>query len=219
MTTGGKFKTVVFDTDPTQFAYKWPATDTDCMNVVHRMLPDLDEAMKLVPGRNVVVQAGGNCGVWPKHLAKSFKMVYTFEAEPTNYECLVSNCNESNITTFWGALGASGTDSVGMEAPEGDRNMGACRVDGPGMIPCYRIDSLPLRACDFIQLDVEGYEYQVLLGAHSIIERFHPVIMVEDKGLSEKYHQPNGWSQQYMSKLGYVVAERLNRDIVYVYKG
>jgi FkbM family methyltransferase len=199
---------------------KWPASDTDCMAVVFNTLSDLDLALSFVAGRSVVIQAGGNCGVWPKHLAKHFDMVVTFEPEPSNFDCLVENCSERNIITIWGALGAS-SNGVSMILPEGDRNMGACAIGGVGSIPMIRIDDIHLRipSLDFIQLDVEGYELEVLKGAEAMISKFHPLLMIEDKGLSEKYGAPQGWSEKYLAERGYRVAARVNRDIIYRWVG
>lgn len=50
------------------------------------------------------------------------------------------------------------------------------------------VDSLNLQACDFIKIDVEGFEYLVILGAMNTILKFHPYIYYEcrnDKNISE----------------------------------
>lgn len=42
------------------------------------------------------------------------------------------------------------------------------------------LDSLKLEACDFLKLDIEGMEREAILGARKTIERFKPVLYVEN---------------------------------------
>ena len=46
-------------------------------------------------------------------------------------------------------------------------------------VPTLTIDQLALDHCDLIQLDYEGYEPNVILGAMDTIERFKPVVSLE----------------------------------------
>lgn len=46
-------------------------------------------------------------------------------------------------------------------------------------VPCTSIDTLALNRCDFIKIDVERMELDVLEGAKRTIERCRPIIMVE----------------------------------------
>jgi FkbM family methyltransferase len=59
--------------------------------------------------------------------------------------------------------------------------------DPAGEVPVVRLDSLPLGKVDFIKIDAEGMEMQVLAGAATIIAAQHPVLYVEvvDEGIGE----------------------------------
>jgi hypothetical protein len=46
-------------------------------------------------------------------------------------------------------------------------------------IPVRTVDSFGYRTVDFIKIDVEGHEYQVIQGALKTIQRCRPAIMVE----------------------------------------
>ena len=48
--------------------------------------------------------------------------------------------------------------------------------DGTGAIPVLSIDQLGLNNCDLIHLDIEGGEYDALMGAEHTIKRFGPLI-------------------------------------------
>lgn len=197
----------------------WPAVDAHCKCVVFRRVVDLERAYAVCRGFAVAVQAGGNCGVWPLALADRFQQVYTFEPEPLNYQCLSENCKgRTNVVVSNQALGYART-SVGIGYPEGRDNMGACAVTPDGTIPLVRIDDLQLDACDLIQLDIEGFEVEALKGARQTIAAYHPVLMVEDKGLSAPYGPSRGWSDTWGAELGYAVVDRVERDVILAWKG
>ena len=53
--------------------------------------------LKYCDERRMILQAGGNCGMYPKLLSKMFNLVYTLEPDPLNFFCLTSNCPETNV--------------------------------------------------------------------------------------------------------------------------
>lgn len=134
----------------------WPETDKECHTAVMVQHKDMHEAIELCKKREVVVQASGNCGIWPRDLAKIFNMVYTFEPDITNFLCLNLNVPDKNVVRMQAALG-NARSPIGMDLKK--ENVGAHQVKQHGLIPQIKIDDLCLPACDLIQLDVEGYEY------------------------------------------------------------
>lgn len=192
--------------------YKWPAIDRDCRAVVFDSVADLRPALSHVKNRIAAVQAGGNCGVWPAALAKLFKAVWTCEPDPVNYECLKHNVPD-NVVHIQAALGAEPA-RVGLK--DYGNNIGAHYIDGPGDIPLVTIDSLELVACDFIALDVEGYELAAFRGAEDTLKRFRPVVQFEDKGLSARYGVLKGEAVDWLQERGYRVAAYVKRDVVMV---
>lgn len=179
---------------------------------------DLDAAIARCRGHRVAVQAGGNVGVWPAYLAARFEVVYTFEPATENFNCLARNCPDSNILKFQAALGfARGCIGMAYDPdPKGRRFMSRGFVQGPGMVPVLRIDDLGLRACDLIQLDIEGAEPDALQGALETIRAHCPVLMVEDKGHSERYGHLAGWPEPMLAPLGYRLAARVGQDSILV---
>lgn len=192
----------------------WPTDDVGCAKVTFDGVSDLDVAYRHCVGFDVAVQAGGNCGVWPAAMGKVFKTVYTFEPDPVNFRCLCANASAENIFKFNAALGRT-HEMIGLHRrPE---NVGAHQVDGPGNIPTLRVDDLGLRRCDLIYLDIEGYELRALHGAQATIGLCQPVVVIEDKGCSERYGVQKGETEAWLTeRYGYRVAERVNRDVVLV---
>ena len=191
----------------------FPDHDVECYKAVFAELYKIDECLKYVTGRQVCVQAGGNVGLFPQSLAQAFECVWTFEPDPQNFECMIRNLyGLENVEMRKYALGDE-ERRVSLDFVEG--NCGAHSIHGEGDIPMVTIDSLELEACDFIQLDIEGLEYHALGGGLDTIQKFKPVILVEDKGLGEKYGIKEGEIGYLLEPFGYKKIDRLRRDDLY----
>jgi FkbM family methyltransferase len=134
--------------------------------------------LKYVKKFDLVVQAGGNLGMYPRLLSDMFKWVYTFEPDSLNFHCLVNNCQKSNIVKFNAALSNS---HQMLELNRHDlENAGMHRMSmKAGHTPTLMIDDFDFSDCDLIQLDVEGFEFNALRGGMKTIEKFKPVIAAE----------------------------------------
>ena len=163
---------------------------------------------------DVVVQAGGGCGMYPRLLSKRFKVVYTFEPHYINFFCLASNCLSPNIYKMQAALGNE-NKMVGMVCTE--RNFGEGTIidekslkDGTvqGTIPMLKIDQLDLWKCDLIWLDIERYEKYAIEGAVETIKKFRPVVVLENGDL-------NG-IPELMESLDYTLKGMSVDDYIYV---
>lgn len=127
----------------------------------------------------VVVQAGGNLGMYPKLLSHNFGHVFTFEPERKNFACLCKNVTESNVTKINAALGDTNA-LVSMNYVD-NVNRGATSLNSGSpfdMIPTFKIDQLNLPILDLLWLDVEGFEGSVLAGATETIKRCSPYLIV-----------------------------------------
>lgn len=196
--------------------WSWPNND-DKLCLVNDWVRDADVAFKHVERKRVAVQAGGACGVWPAYLAKHFKRVITFEPVRENYECLKKNIEPyDNIKSFPCGLSSDLSHKINMQVDETEkRNAGAHYASLGGKIPCVTIDRLNLKACDFIALDVEGFEEAALKGAAKTIERHSPVIMVEEKPLPHMRQGQHLKARAYLESIGYKQVESIHRDVVF----
>ena len=71
---------------------------------------------------------------------------------------------------------------------------------------CTTIDSLHLRHCDLIKIDVEGMELEVLQGAEATLRRFSPVIYFEQTS-SARFEE----TVSYLRRLDYVFYWHVSR--------
>lgn len=190
----------------------WPAGDRIARTYVIGSLPDLDQMIAKCPQKRVAILAGGNVGVWPKHAAKHFEQVFTFEPDPTNYECLCKNVTEPNIQYANAALGET-AGTVGMA--QDFTNCGAHRVFGNGTTAMVTIDGLNLENVDLIQLDVEGYEFFALKGAEKTIDQCKPLIVLEMKAHGNFYGVAEAEIVQWLKERGYQRLFRAGRDVIF----
>lgn len=201
----------------------WPATDTDARGVltsdVRTAIPAL---MRHIQGRDLIVQAGGNVGLFPIALRDAgFQRVETFEPDPTNYECLLLNLYQTDAGKhgwrIWHHRAALGERIGFCEMVSVQRaNCGAHRVEFEGgAIPVLTIDEQALPACDAIWLDLEGAELPALKGAADTIERFSPVIAVEDKGLHRAFGIADGALREWLTERGYEQVDKIGQDKVW----
>lgn len=191
-----------------------------CLKWSFRDLRGLDEVIAIVPGRALVVQAGGNLGLFPKRLAEEFVRVITFEPDPKLFSHLKQNAPEKNIEPVWAALGEC-NDPVSVSSKRRDStgkpdHEGLTHVSGSGNIPQVRLDEMSLPCCDLIYLDIEGYELHALRGATETIARCRPVIAIENN----KNAKFAGFTREQVSawvlERGYKFVMRVNSDDVFV---
>jgi FkbM family methyltransferase len=200
---------------------RWPEYDTQCAAVVFDSIPDLERAISFCRNKRTVIQAGGNCGVWARHLSTVFKRVWTWEPDELNYHCLAHNTMPmKNVFCVLAALGEK--PGYGLMIEPEPQNCGALQVLTSGIdagkfsieaLDSYGNDQLGI--VDLIYLDLEGFELSAIKGAMKLIQRCQPVIAVEDKGLSERYGVAQGDVVRYIEEtFNYEVCDRYARDIV-----
>jgi len=94
-------------------------------------------------------------------------------------------------------------------------NVGAYTVKPGGILPTMRIDDLGLDACDLIYLDVEGSELNALRGAAVTIDRYKPVIAIEENELCEQFGVSRGEVGLWLQTFGYREIARSHNDIYF----
>lgn len=186
--------------------WMWTASDDGAWDgPVQDWISHKEKYQKYCKNFRSVFQAGGNHGLYARLFSNLFQNVYTFEPDPLNFHCLVNNCQSPNIFKFNCALGAT-PKLISLDRPT-MQNTGMHQVSAaPGHIPMLTLDTFPVVDLDLIQLDVEGYEYDVLLGGVNTI-RFHsPVISVE---------RTNSSIDSLLGNLGYTRGDQSHADTFY----
>jgi FkbM family methyltransferase len=98
---------------------------------------------KLCESKNLVIQAGGNAGLYPKQYSRLFESVVTLEPDHRNFTCLCHNVPEENVVKYQAAVGDV-ESSIELETNPrwNETNTGALKIKGHGNIKQITIDSL-----------------------------------------------------------------------------
>ncbi len=178
----------------------WPASATQSAKQHSLDRAHLsDFAISKCRERRTAVQAGGNVGLWPIHMAKKFERVITFEPDPIMFDCLLENVFAfPNIQTHMTALG-----SERKHCSIKHRGLGSHRVIEGSEITMMPLDDLGLTDVDLIQFDVEGYEMECLMGALFTIDASRPIIQLELRDFTKKYGSSDEEVRALLRSRGY----------------
>ena len=190
------------------------AENSSCWQLIN-LFPDVPQKIsEHVKNRRVVVQAGGNNGLYAKQYADLFETVYTFEPIPELFYCLNRNVTKDNVFKFQGCLGnVHGVVGLGRKH---ENNGGSANIYGNGVTPTFMIDDLGLNNCDLIHLDIEGFEYFALKGASNTINKFKPVIVLETAGWCFRYNISTSHIESFLNEFGYKLSCNIQGDSVFI---
>lgn len=162
------------------------------------------------------IDVGAHIGLWSFNLARAFERTVAFEPVATHRDCFELNCaGMAKLELHPIALGAEAGNVSIKTAPT---SSGDSWVSGGGEIPMQTLDSFGFQQVDFIKVDCEGYEENVLRGAAATIDAFRPIIMVEQKRdmASERFGLAKLGAVNFLLERGYKVAAELSGDFLMV---
>lgn len=182
--------------------------------------PEFRFFLRLIPGEGILLDIGANIGTMTVLLARQFPQcrVYAFEPVPMHartVQKLADRYGLQNVTVFATALGnTNGTLTMVTPTLEKSSMHGLSHVwQGPAGakpygafdVPVTRLDSHPalepVQRISAVKMDVENFEYYVLLGGKELLRRHRPVVYAE---LWNDAKRP--LCMQLMQELGYTAA-------------
>jgi FkbM family methyltransferase len=146
------------------------------------ILEELRERLHMAP-RGVIVDGGAHLGNHSTYLARAlpWQVVHAFEPVPSSFALLCRNAVPyDNLVPHSLAL----SDRPGLLTMTLEPNLGHSRADEDGGIVAQAatLDELELEFVVLLKLDVEGHEPQALAGARRTLERWRPLVLIEDWG-------------------------------------
>lgn len=173
-------------------------------------LKTLVTALKKAKHYRVALDIGAHVGLWSMHLVKVFNAVHAFEPVSWHRECFMKNVVGATLHPI--ALGnINGMANLAYTS----ENTGMTHIDstGPVLTEIRRLDEFAITDVDFIKIDVEGYELFVLEGALETINKYKPIMCIE-----QKPHSWYGLDQHagvaFLENNGYRILERIVDDYI-----
>jgi FkbM family methyltransferase len=168
----------------------------------------LDLVNSVVKFGDTCIDCSANLGFHTVHLSKivgNAGKVYSFEPIRTIYWQLLSNCLLNgcyNVIPYHNALSDIKTrvKVTNIQFTENYTNIGGLSVEnGEDLVDTISLMDLNLEKIDFIKLDIQGYEFKVLVSLSNIIDKFFPNFCIE---LEEPYlNKFNSSSQEIINYL------------------
>lgn len=172
-----------------------------------------ETALGFCQQRRGAIDVGAHVGLWSYWLAEDFQRVYAFEPHDGYRECWAKNVQTTTAKLFPVALGDV-FGRVGLETPSLECSGGTHTVPG-GDVPQLTLDAFHLSQIDFLKMDCEGYEANVVTGGIATLLANRPVIIVEQaNGGWPRYGHQGDAAVRSLVALGAVVRANLDWDFV-----
>lgn len=191
----------------------------------------LRKALALIPPdrRRTAIDIGAHVGLWSMHLVKEFDHLMAFEPVPAHRAIFPYNVPMETVILHDNALGnRTGTVSLEWDPLNTGNTHRVCgewdpgvplpaRANGPSPeIITARIeplDAFGFTDVDFIKIDVEGVEIEVVEGARETIVDNKPWMVIEQKGNDVKFYgQARNSATEFLVGLGMAVFENISGD-------
>jgi FkbM family methyltransferase len=199
----------------------WPLNDENSWKYQNEFGDLANILLPYVKNKNIMIQAGGNCGYLLNSFVDHFNIIYTFEPDPVNFYCLNQNISSPNVIKLQSCIGET-ANTVSIQQlirPDKPNDTGGVHINGNGYMPTIILDDLNIPGCDLIQLDVEGFELKALNGAIETIKKYKPVLCIEfcEKWL-ERYNDNSEKILNLLKNLNYTYVETHGVDKIFVSK-
>lgn len=180
----------------------------------------LEKMKKYINPGAVVLDIGANIGNHSIFFAKECQAgkIYSFEPTRRTFEILERNIRinhlEEKVKAMNIALGDQQTKADVICVNK--RNCGANKVNRNvnGSISMEALDNLAIKEkIEFIKIDVEGFEYEVLQGGVKTIDKNKPCIYIEI--FDSNYDKVNSLLQS----MNYAWVQKWSHDYLYMYQG
>lgn len=160
---------------------------------------------------SIVFDAGANIGNHTLYWAKKtgVKKVYAFEPVEDTFEILKKNISLNYLDSNKVVINNVGLgEFIGKASIEtyNIENIGgtSIKMDNKGDLNVTTLDDYVKNnftedRIDFLKIDVEGFEYELLLGSKEVLTKYSPIILVES--FEDKFQKVNELLESYGYKL------------------
>ena len=179
----------------------------------------LEKLQPYIKKNAVILDIGANIGNHSVYWAvkSNTKRVYSFEPVQDTFKILKKNVeiNDLNNKIKIFNIGLSNRKINGSVSFYDRRNIGGTPVkqNPNGNLSLDKLDNIKIKenAVDFVKIDVEGHELEVLQGARETLIKYKPTVFIEAFPDSRpKVHE-------YLTNLGYRLEKSFVNNYLYVF--
>lgn len=137
---------------------------------------EIEVIKSLVTPTSWFVDVGANIGTHTVGVSPYVERVIALEPDLDNFDVLVKNCSMcgcENVTTTRIALGNQFSET------NTQFNYGKTVLESGSDVKVATMDMLGLPKIDFVKIDVEGMELEVLQGMNATLQGFKPTLLIE----------------------------------------
>lgn len=159
------------------------------------------------------VDVGANVGLWSRLMVMDFERVTAIEPIAKHRACFERNVSGAALLPV--ALGSQpGTARISVPPA----HVASAYVSDEGeAVDVVTLDSLDLDEVDFLKIDIEGFEYEAIVGGEWTIRDSRPVIVIEQKpGNAERYGRGQWDAVNLLKQWGFREAHVIGGDHIMV---
>ena len=158
---------------------------------------------------------GSHIGLWSKPLLDHFKRITAFEPVPILYECYEKNIQDDRVTLYKLALGSK-KGKINLKFNHTDTGGTHVSPDGNTEVYIDMLDNFNLGKVDYIKMDVEGYEFEVLKGATTLLAKQSPILHLELKiGSLQRWSLSKDVVKQWLGTHGYKQVLKIGNEFIF----
>jgi FkbM family methyltransferase len=191
-------------------------------------LPTLDKVFPYVKKFDNAIDIGTWIGDSTVPIAREFKNVIGFEANPSIFLCCLENLKDRNIINCDVRNVAVSNSVSEKDFFNGKSNFSGwvsektnfdIAITNHIKVKTVTLDSLNLKDIDFVKIDVDSHEGYLLEGAQNFLRENSPVILIENKVRIHKERQLDNMPDPFeiLTSLGYTLVEKVAKhDYIFI---
>jgi FkbM family methyltransferase len=201
--------------------------ETYFSNFDHYQEAQRNRALAQVHKWNLAIDIGANIGLWSRDLTNFFDKTICFEPNSDCIKCLNKNITIEQAIIYNCALGSkneekelftpinSGGSSFVNNVKIGYNSDGSKIYDkwpngtNKQLVKVKKLDEFNFNEIDFIKIDVQSYEYEVLKGAKKTLEINSPIICLEEE------YPENSRSIKFLESLNYEIVDVALKECIF----